>query len=1202
MRAAAKGRAPRIRASKREASRASVRAAMRSPTDRAEAVSGEDTAVSGEGATVRGEGTRSLTDRAISVGRDADTLAACRLPRIRTRRMSSGRTHDVVVIGAGPAGCGAALAHADAGASVLVLEANPRAADRLAGEWLHPTGVEALAELGIDLRSEPRAHGDFDSGRGFVVSPDDGSAPIRLDYEAGSRGWSGDHRMLVDRLRDAVRAHPRARLLEGTRVMGISGQEIAIRCDRGDLERLRADRIVGADGRSSRARASLGLPAGTTTVSRMAGLRLVGAMLPDEGYGHIFLGGPGPILAYRIRADQVRLCLDVPLALPADAATLWDGYAAILPEPLREPFRRALVEGAIAWAANQVRPRTSYGRPGLALVGDAVGFQHPLTAAGIGLGLRDAIELARAPGFEAWARARRRDTRVAERLGGVLYEVFSDDAETTTAIRRGIDALWRSDPRERVRTMRYLAGRPGQLPAFVRTFTRVALPALARLGGRALVRRDMGRAKHVAREIGARARWLVSGHAGGDSARIGSASTNDGVERSSRTGGGDAEAGRLASLAAIGRAVDRLATLQSEPPPRPGAADRAHGGEGGWEGEVVWCPMLAAQLVIFFRTMGLEIAPARRTGLLRQLERTQRPDGLWGMHALSPPYLFVTTLAYVAARLLGVAPDAPLLARAGAFIRREDVRRIPSWGKLWLALAGLFDWQGVPPVLPEVWALPRGLPLHPSHFYCHTRLIYLAMSVLYARKPEPPPSRLRDALRAELFADGFDAVDWAAARRSLRDAELVTPWSLPLRLFYEAAAFYERRPAAGLRRRCLAELDERIRWELRTTDHTSISPVSGMLNVLALASGDPDDPEIKRAIEQLEMWIWEDAEDGTRVAGARSASWDTAFALQALAAARPHGDVREAVARGAAFLRGEQIRSDAEGFADHFRLDPDGGWCFANAWHGWPVSDCTAEALDALLAAEPGSMGLEPCQRAVAFMLRTQNRDGGFGSYEARRSRWGLEWLNPAEMFGDSMSEASYVECTGSCIAALAHAMRHHPTLDPERTRRALARAVRRLRAMQRADGAWRGVWAVHLGYGTLFGIRGLVAAGAPASDPAIRRARRWLAARQRADGGWGESHLGCVPGEYVEAETSSVVQTAWALLGLLEAHEPDWRRIERGARFLVERQRSDGSWPREAPTGLFFRSALLDYALYRQIFPLWALSAVETRRAERLA
>lgn len=102
-------------------------------------------------------------------------------------------------------------------------------------------------------------------------------------------------------------------------------------------------------------------------------------------------------------------------------------------------------------------------------------------------------------------------------------------------------------------------------------------------------------------------------------------------------------------------------------------------------------------------------------------------------------------------------------------------------------------------------------------------------------------------------------------------------------------------------------------------------------------------------------------------------------------------------------------------------------------------------------------------------------------------------------------------------------------------------------------------------------------------------------------DGGWGESHEGCQRGEYTENQESQVIHTAWALIGLLEAQEPDWRCIEAGARFLIDRQQSNGSWARQDPAGLFFRTALLEYDLYRQVFPLWALSSYETRRKTRL-
>jgi lanosterol synthase len=611
--------------------------------------------------------------------------------------------------------------------------------------------------------------------------------------------------------------------------------------------------------------------------------------------------------------------------------------------------------------------------------------------------------------------------------------------------------------------------------------------------------------------------------------------------------------------------------------------------------------MLAAQFVIFSHLIGREIPEERRRGLLRHFEDTQFEDGLWGLHPLSTPYLFVTTLVYVAARILGVDADSQLLRRAGDFVRREKVTAIPSWGKLWLALAGLYDWRGVPPVVPELWALPTGLPFHPSKFYCHTRHIYLSMSALYARKFQAPDSRLRRALRLELFDGSYEQVDWAGARRSLRSSELVTPPSLPLRAVYELGSIFERHHSASLRLRVLQDIEERIRWELRSTDHLSISPVSGTLNILALWAANQNDPEIKRACDRLEGWIWHDEASGTRVAGARSASWDSAFALQALVAAKPHTAADEAIQEGGEFLRKQQIKSSPVGYREAFRVDPKGGWSFPDALHGWPVSDCTAEAVEAMLRVGPDDQDVEPYREAVRFMLRCQNPDGGFGSYEARRSRLGLEWLNPAEMFGDSMTEQTYVECTGSCIAALANVRKRFPELRHPTIDLAVDRAAHRLQALQNADGSWPGVWAVHLIYGTLFGIRGLVAAGRPSSDPALRRASTWLVDHQRPDGGWGETHEGCAQGRYTENCESQVIHTAWALMGLLEAGAADWECIERGADFLIEQQDEDGSWPRQDPAGLFFRSALLDYALYRQIFPLWALSLYESRRKVRL-
>ena len=622
--------------------------------------------------------------------------------------------------------------------------------------------------------------------------------------------------------------------------------------------------------------------------------------------------------------------------------------------------------------------------------------------------------------------------------------------------------------------------------------------------------------------------------------------------------------------------------------------------DGSWEGEMVWCPMLTAQYVLLHHVIGHPLEPARRRNILRSFECTRLEQGAWGMHEHSSPHLFVTALVYIAARVLDVDKDDPLLAPSRDFLRAEGVLNIPTWGKFWLAVLHLYDWRGINAILPELWGAPKWIAIHPSNWYCHTRLIYMSMAVIYARRFRAGLTPVISSLRDELYPDGYETADFAASRNRLRSADLFARPSTWLRIGFALAGLYERLHSRRRRDRCLRAIIHQIRWELRTSNHSSISPVSGLLNILVLWLEDPDDPDCRAALARLEDWIWEDPQGGTRVTGARSSSWDTAFALQALACLPGDAEApgaKDAVQRGTRYLRGQQITRSFAGFGEAHRVDPRGGWCFPGAQHGWPVTDCTAESVLGTLSAHGEETPTESLREAIRFMLQGQNCDGGFGSYEARKSAVTLEWMNPAEMFGESMTEHSFVECTASCLAAFAACLRHSPELGTRELTKAVSRADRWLRRTQGSDGSWRGVWGIQFIYGTWFGCRGLLAAGASREDPRLRRACRWLLERQRDDGGWGEHHSGCMTGRYVPHQESQIIQTAWALIALLEAGEPDWMAISRGARFLADTQDADGGWPKQDNAGVFFRTALLDYVLYRQYFPVHALALYEQRR-----
>lgn len=107
----------------------------------------------------------------------------------------------------------------------------------------------------------------------------------------------------------------------------------------------------------------------------------------------------------------------------------------------------------------------------------------------------------------------------------------------------------------------------------------------------------------------------------------------------------------------------------------------------------------------------------------------------------------------------------------------------------------------------------------------------------------------------------------------------------------------------------------------------------------------------------------------------------------------------------------------------------------------------------------------------------------------------------------------------------------------------------------------------------------------------------------QNTDGGWGET---C--GTYDNADLrgtgpSTPSQTAWALLGLLAANDTRSDSVAKGIRWLIERQKQDGSWDELVPgrngesyyTGTGFpRVFYLGYHLYKQYFPLLALATYE--------
>lgn len=631
---------------------------------------------------------------------------------------------------------------------------------------------------------------------------------------------------------------------------------------------------------------------------------------------------------------------------------------------------------------------------------------------------------------------------------------------------------------------------------------------------------------------------------------------------------------------------------------------------GGWEGEVWWCPLPTAQVVFTHKIIGHPIPHEKNHAILHYFKITQRADGGWGLHDESRSYRYVTTLVYVAARLLGMPSNTPMLQHAHRWLSSNPVGvdSVPTHGKFWLAILGLYDWQFVHIGGPEIFLMPRWFFLSPTRFYCHTRSLYRSMAYLKSIRFQHDPGGLAQTIRNELYGSPSIAADIKqryARRHIIAETDVFHVPGRGLRILYDAQRWGDALLPCipgmkWLRRHAQAHCLKRIRAEQCISNFQGLSSISSALNILALWHQDPLDNVVSDSAEMLESWCWNSTAEGARYAGARSTTWDTAFTLQALTASSQVTDhviptVRAAYHR----LLSMQITDELPGEARDERDSNSGGWCFNDATHQWAISDCTAEAISALLSCHhiPGLISPENrisgerLQAAIGFLLTRQNADGGFGSYERCRGKRWLKNINPTEIYGNCMTEQSYIECTASALRALCTVVQDYPELGGESVRDSMNRSRQFLCAQQRPDGTWLAAWGVNLIYSTWFAAEALCTAQLPVPHPALQKAAGWLKTIQHVDGGWGEHFTGCHTYIHIDRPASTVVSTSWACLALLAIEGSQSAAARRGIMWLVQHQQADGTWPQDAVNGVFFCTAMLNYRLYNCYFPTLALA-----------
>lgn len=297
-------------------------------------------------------------------------------------------THDVVVIGAGPAGLSAAISLGERGLSVLVCEHAERPSEKPCGEGLLPSALDELARLGVDEGSVLRA-GHVLRGVRYV-------SPLGVTAEGsfGDRAGVGLHRRELQRLlRRRAEDTAGVRFHQATARVLAGAEGCTVRLP----EELVSPRlVVAADGLASRARRDAGLAWEHPGRPRY-GARQHYALPPWSDHVEVYFHRRGEAYVTPIAPGE----LNVAVLWPGERGAPVKGGESLMPSLLeRFPELARRLRGAEPRGRAQSRgplhvqvPRRA--RDGLILIGDAAGYLDAITGEGVGLALAQSRLLAR---------------------------------------------------------------------------------------------------------------------------------------------------------------------------------------------------------------------------------------------------------------------------------------------------------------------------------------------------------------------------------------------------------------------------------------------------------------------------------------------------------------------------------------------------------------------------------------------------------------------------------------------------------------------------------------------------------------------------------------------------------------------------------------------------------------------------------------
>ncbi|MBL4751579.1 MAG: UbiH/UbiF/VisC/COQ6 family ubiquinone biosynthesis hydroxylase [Amylibacter sp.] len=395
---------------------------------------------------------------------------------------------DIIIVGGGLNGCAAALALAQIGQDVILIDAQPKEilvdpAFDGRGYALALTTKNMLNVLGVwaDVagNSCPMLDIKVSDGRAGV-----GASPffVHFDHtelEEGPMGYMLEDRFLRQALLRAIGESPAIRHLDQTTVMDQTIDVAGVSVELADGKTLSSKLLIGCDGRKSQVAARAGIKRSGHDYNQTSLVCAIKHALPHNNTAHQFFMPSGPLAILPLNDNTSSIVWTETTERAAEISVMNDADYMTCLRPCFGDFLGdiSLKGGRFSYPLN-LTLADRFVDHRLALVGDAAHGVHPLAGQGLNLGLRDIAALTEVLAnaarrgedigtvnvlqrFQQW---RRFDTAASVTSTDTINKLFSNDNSLLRTVRDLGLGLVNATPSLRRSLMRQAAGLTGDLP------------------------------------------------------------------------------------------------------------------------------------------------------------------------------------------------------------------------------------------------------------------------------------------------------------------------------------------------------------------------------------------------------------------------------------------------------------------------------------------------------------------------------------------------------------------------------------------------------------------------------------------------------------------------------------------------------------------------------------------------------------------